>query len=95
MLKSVSVPHSSVLLHLLTTIKTRKAQGKVEHRNVHVGARWAFTRLAQWVTVQLIENLNSDHLLTGLQDFCYKKVSKIQVPLGSIMCRLGTKRLFL
>ena len=93
MLKSVRTG-SSVLLYLLTTIKTHKAQGKTEHRNVHVGAQWAFTGLAQWVTVQLMENLKYDHLLTGLQDFV-KKVSEIQVPSGSIMYRLDMKHFFM
>ena len=85
---------SSILLYLLTTIKTHKAQGKIEHRNVHAGAQWAFTGLAQWVTVQLMENLKYDHLLTGLQDFV-KKVSEIQVPSGSIMYRRDIKHFFL
>ena len=44
MLKSVRTG-SSVLLYLLTTIKTHKAQGKIEHRNVHAGTQWAFTGL--------------------------------------------------
>ncbi|MFM7984531.1 MAG: hypothetical protein ACKPKO_34915, partial [Candidatus Fonsibacter sp.] len=34
MLKSTRIS-SSVLLHLLTTIKTHKDQGQIEHRNVH------------------------------------------------------------
>ena len=68
--------NASVLLHLLTTVKTHKAQGKVEHRNVHAGTRWAFTGLAQWVTAQLMENLRCDHFLTGLQDFVFSKVIK-------------------
>jgi len=39
MVKPMPVVNASVLLHLLTTVKTHKAQGKVEHRNVHVGSR--------------------------------------------------------
>ena len=82
MLKSVRTG-SSVLLYLLTTIKTHKAPGKIEHRNVHAGTKWAFTGLAQWVTVQLMENLKYDHLLTGLQDFVKKRSQtfKFQVDL--------------
>ena len=73
MVKPMPAVNASVLLHLLTTVKTHKAQGKVEHRNVHAGTRWAFTGLAQWVTAQLMENLRCDHFLTGLQDFVFFK----------------------
>ena len=37
---------ASVLLHLLTTVKTHKAQGKAEHRNVHAGTWWADYRIS-------------------------------------------------
>jgi len=73
MLKSVRNLNSSVLLHLLTIVKTHKPQGKVEHRNAHAGTRWAFTRLAQWVTRQLMDCLQYDHIATGLQDFVRKR----------------------
>ncbi len=46
MLKSSRIG-SSVLLHLLTAIKTHKAQGNIEHRNVRAGTRGPFTGLAQ------------------------------------------------
>ena len=74
MVKSTRAVNAYVLLHMLTSVKkNQEAQGKVEHRNVHVGTCWAFTRLAQWVTVHLIENLRYDHLLTELQDLVKTK----------------------
>ncbi len=74
MVKSTRAVNAYVLLHMLTTVKqNQEAHGKVEHRNVHVGTCWAFTRLAQWVTVHLIENLRYDHLLTELQDLVKTK----------------------
>ena len=67
---SLHMKHASVFCVLTTTVRTHKAQGKVEHQNNHSSLVNSFAGLSMWYASALRFQLqNSEHILASTDDF--------------------------
>ena len=70
---SLHMKHASVFCLLTTTVRTHKAQGKVEHRNIHSSFVNSLAGLSMWYASALRFQLqNSEHILASTDDFVKK-----------------------
>lgn len=88
MSRTLGVPGSSLGTTLITTIKTHKGNGFIEHRNIHAAACPKLRGLSSWVTQVLDEQLRLlPHLLLSSEDFV-QRLSSVRVDADDRLIRI-------